>query len=55
MTSYFSDIVRDLKDRTEIATKALMESEATAEVSVQIEKVDEELQGRQSISLCPRE
>ena len=33
MTSYFSDIVRDLKERTEIATNALMESEETAEVS----------------------
>ena len=33
MTSYFSDIVKDLKNRTEIATNALMESEETAEVS----------------------
>ena len=33
MTSYFSDIVKDLKDRTEIATNALMDSEETAEVS----------------------
>ena len=34
MTSYFSDIVKDLKDRTEIATKTLMENEETAEVSL---------------------
>jgi hypothetical protein len=34
MTSYFSDIVRDLKDRTEVATNALTESEETAEVSL---------------------
>ena len=33
MASYFSDIVKDLKNRTEIATNALMESEETAEVS----------------------
>ena len=33
MTSYFSDIVKDLRDRTDIATTALMESEETAEVS----------------------
>jgi hypothetical protein len=33
MVSYFSDIVKDLKDRTQIATNALMEGEGTAEVS----------------------
>lgn len=31
MVSYFSDIVKDLKDRTQIATNALMEGEGTAE------------------------
>mmetsp|Transcript_942 Transcript_942/g.2002 ORF Transcript_942/g.2002 Transcript_942/m.2002 type:complete len:663 (+) Transcript_942:133-2121(+) len=31
MTSYFSEVVKDLKDRTEIATNLLMESEETAE------------------------
>mmetsp|Transcript_47075 Transcript_47075/g.52436 ORF Transcript_47075/g.52436 Transcript_47075/m.52436 type:complete len:689 (-) Transcript_47075:6636-8702(-) len=31
MVSYFSDIVKDLKDRTQVATKALMEGEGTAE------------------------
>ena len=33
MVSYFSDVVRDLKDRTQVATKVLMEGEGTAEVS----------------------
>mmetsp|Transcript_19188 Transcript_19188/g.41696 ORF Transcript_19188/g.41696 Transcript_19188/m.41696 type:complete len:664 (+) Transcript_19188:125-2116(+) len=31
MVSYFSDVVKDLKDRTEIGTKVLMEGEGTAE------------------------
>jgi len=31
MVSYFSDIVKDLKDRTQVATKALMDGEGTAE------------------------
>jgi len=34
MTSYFSDIVKDLRDRTDVATNALMESTETAEVSL---------------------
>jgi len=33
MVSYFSGIVMDLKGRTDVATKALMDSEGTAEVS----------------------
>ena len=34
MVSYFSDIVKDLVENTDVATKALFESEAgTAEVS----------------------
>ena len=33
MTSYFSEVVKDLNDRTEIAKNLLMESEETAEVS----------------------
>jgi hypothetical protein len=40
MTSYFSDIVKDLKDRTEIATHALMDSEETAEVSIHLTRAD---------------
>jgi len=31
MVSYFSDVVKDLKERTDVATKALMEGEGTAE------------------------
>jgi U3 small nucleolar RNA-associated protein 3 len=34
MVSYFADIVRDLKERTDVATKALMEDAETAEASV---------------------
>jgi hypothetical protein len=34
MVSYFSDVVKDLKDRTQVATKVLMEGEGTAEVSL---------------------
>lgn len=41
MTSYFSDIVKDLNDRTEIAKDLLMESEETAE------SVGATLKGRQ--------
>jgi U3 small nucleolar RNA-associated protein 3 len=36
MVSYFVDIVKDLRDRTDVATKALMGDEGTAEVSVQV-------------------
>ena len=36
MVSYFSDVVKDLKDRTEIGTKVLMEGEGNAEVSCDI-------------------
>jgi hypothetical protein len=32
MVSYFSDIIRDLKDRTQVATDALFDGEGTAEV-----------------------
>jgi U3 small nucleolar RNA-associated protein 3 len=33
MVSYFADVVKDLRDRTDVVTKALMEGEGTAEVS----------------------
>lgn len=32
MVSYFSDIVKDLKDRTQVAADALLDGEGTAEV-----------------------
>jgi hypothetical protein len=32
MVSYFSDIVKDLKDRTQVATSVLLDGEETAEV-----------------------
>jgi U3 small nucleolar RNA-associated protein 3 len=34
MVSYFADVVKDLRDRTDVATKALMGEKGTAEVSV---------------------
>lgn len=34
MVSYFADIVKDLKDRTDVAAKALLDGEETAEVSL---------------------
>ena len=36
MVSYFADVVRDLKERTDVATNALLESEETAEVSYRV-------------------
>lgn len=34
MVSYFADIVKDLKDRTDVAAKSLLDGEETAEVSL---------------------